>query len=369
MEIKYPEYLKKVQTYQPGKPVSELQRELGLKEVIKLASNENPFGCSLSVKKAVERYATQINRYPDGGAYYLRQALSQFLEVSPDQIIFGNGSNEIIDMIGRVFLSDGSEALFFEGSFVVYRLIAQISGGRYREIPLECDFSRSLEKMLDSISERTKVIFIDNPCNPTGFANKREEMNEFIKNVPDNVIVVLDEAYFEYAKPHGIPDGIDYIRRVNPDIPEKNVIVLRTYSKAYGLAGLRIGYGVARKEIIQILEKVRQPFNTNALAQIAALEALKDQQFVQFSVEENEKGKQFFYEEFEKRNIRFVPTFANFIMFHAHTAQELYQKLLHQGVIVRPAFGFKDYLRVSIGTEEENIRFFEALDKAGYSCR
>ncbi|MDQ7056507.1 MAG: aminotransferase class I/II-fold pyridoxal phosphate-dependent enzyme [Persephonella sp.] len=214
-----------------------------------------------------------------------------------------------------------------------------------------------------------QVIFIDNPCNPTGFANKREEMNEFIKNVPDDVLVVLDEAYFEYAKPHGVPDGIDYIRRINPEIPEKNVVVLRTFSKAYGLAGLRIGYGVARGEIIQILEKVRQPFNTNTLAQIAALEALKDQQFVQFSVDENEKGKQFFYEEFERRNIRFVPTYGNFIMFYVQNREDVYQKLLHQGVIVRPAFGFKDYLRVSIGTEEENIRFFEALDRIGYSCK
>ena len=367
--LEFPEYLKDIKPYQPGKPVEELQRELSIKNIIKLASNENPFGCSLFVKKAVERNAIHINRYPDGGAYYLKEALSKFLSVQPEQIILGNGSNEIIDMIGRVFLSGGKEALFFEGSFVVYRLITRLSGGKFREIPLECDFSRNLNRLLDEISDKTSVIFIDNPCNPTGFANKKEEFHDFVRKLPDNVLLVIDEAYFEYAADHGVPDGINYVRRINPEIPEKNIIVLRTFSKAYGLAGLRIGYGVAKKEIIQILEKVRQPFNTNYLAQLSAVEALKDQDFVRFSVEQNEKGKELFYEEFERRKIFYLPTYGNFIMFRVEDSRRVYEELLKRGVIVRPAFGFEDFLRVSIGREEENISFFKALDSIGYSCK
>ncbi len=360
--LQIPEYIKSIQTYKPGKPIEEVQRELGLKEVIKLASNENPFGCSLFVKKVIEEEALHINRYPDGGAFYLRKALSDFLEISPEEIIFGNGSNEILDMVARVFLQNG-EALIFEGSFVVYEIVTKIAGGSVKKVPLECDFSRNLEKLLDNITDKTRVIFLDNPCNPTGFANKKEEFEEFLKALPDDVLLVLDEAYFEYAKSHGVPDGLNYIHPINPNIPQKNILVLRTFSKAYGLAGLRIGYGVARKEIIEILEKVRQPFNTNLLAQKAAIEALKDQNFVRFSVEENEKGKLQLYEGFEKKRIFFVPTYGNFIMFKVDNPEQTYESLLKKGVIVRPAFGFPDFLRVSIGTSEENKKFLEALEK------
>ncbi|WP_457639194.1 histidinol-phosphate transaminase [Persephonella sp.] len=360
--VNYPEYLKGVKPYSPGKPVEELQRELGINEVVKLASNENPFGCSLFVKKAVERAVTHINRYPDGGAYYLRKKLSEFYGVSPDQIVFGNGSNDIIDMIGRVFLSGGGEALFFQGSFIVYRLTAQINGGVFREVPLESDFSRNLEKLLSQITDRTKVIFVDNPCNPTGFANRKEEFDEFVKKLPEDVLLVLDEAYFEYAKDSGVPDGISYVQGILPEAENKNIIVLRTFSKAYGLAGLRIGYGIAKREIVQILEKVRQPFNTNSLAQTAAVEALKDQSFVRFSVEENEKGKKQLYEGLERLNLHFVPTYGNFIMFQVNNPEEVYERLLHKGVIVRPAFGFDRYLRVSIGRKDENEKFLKELE-------
>lgn len=361
--LEYPKYLDGVKVYKPGKPIEEVQRELGLKEVVKLASNENPFGCSLFVKKAIEKEALHINRYPDGGAFYLREELSKFLEVPKEQIIFGNGSNEIIDMIARVFLSPESEALMFEGSFVVYEIVSKIAGASVKKVPLECDFSRNLENLLKNITDKTKVIFIDNPCNPTGFANKKEEFDEFIKNVPEDVLLVLDEAYFEYAKEHGVPDGINYVNPINPNIPKKNIIVLRTFSKAYGLAGLRIGYGIASEKIIGILEKVRQPFNVNYLAQVAAVEALKDQAFVKFSVEQNELGKEQLYEGLERKGYSFVPTYGNFIMFKVNNAEETYNKLLRKGIIVRPAFGFPDYLRVSIGTKEENEKFLQALDE------
>ncbi len=357
-----PEYIKNLKPYKPGKPIEEVQRELNLKEVIKLASNENPFGCSLFVKKAIEKEAVNINRYPDGRVFYLRKELSKFLSVNPDEIIFGNGSNEIIDLIGRTFLKEGDEVLSFKYSFVVYKLVTQLSGGIFKEVDVEDDLSRNLNKLLEAITPKTKIIFIDNPCNPTGFANLKEEMDDFIKKVPEDVIVVIDEAYFEYGKEHGLPNGIHYVFPINPEIPKnKNVIVLRTFSKAYGLAGLRIGYGISKKEIIDILERVRQPFNVNHLAQIGAVEALKDQKFVDFSVSKNEKGKEQLYEGLERLNIHFYPTFGNFILFKIQNGDEVYDRLLKKGIIVRPAFGMENHLRVSIGTEQENKKFLEAL--------
>lgn len=366
--LKIPEHLKDIKPYKPGKPIEELKRKLNIDEVIKLASNENPFGCSLFVKKAIEQATLHINRYPDGSAFYLRKELSKFLEINEDEIIFGNGSNEIIDLIARVFLSKSDEAIAFQGSFVVYKLVSQIQGANFKEIPLECDFSRNLDNLLKNITSKTKVIFIDNPCNPTGFANKKEEFDEFIKNIPDDILLVLDEAYFEYAKEHNVPDGLNYIHPLNPKIPQKNIIVLRTFSKVYGLAGLRIGYGIAKREIINVLEKVRQPFNTNYLAQIGAVEALKDQKFVEYSVKENEKGKKQLYEGFEKLGIKFIPTYGNFIMFYLENSKEVYEKLLEKGIIIRPAFGFENWLRVSIGTDYENKKFLNALKQIIERC-
>ncbi|NPA52055.1 MAG: histidinol-phosphate transaminase [Aquificae bacterium] len=359
--LNIPPYLKSIKPYKSGKPIEELKRELGLTEIIKLASNENPFGCSLLVKRAIEQQTVHINRYPDGKAYYLRDQLSKFLEIDQDEIIFGNGSNEIIDLTARVFLSPDADALAFQGSFPIYKLVSKTVGANFIEVPLECDFSRNLEKLLNAITPKTKVIFIDNPCNPTGFANKKEEFDQFIKALPNDVVLVLDEAYHEYTKGHNIPNGLNYIHPINPNIPKKNVILLRTFSKAYGLAGLRIGYAVAQKEIVEILEKVRQPFNTNLLAQIGALEALKDQNFVEFSVKENEKGKIQLYEGFEQLGIKFLPTYANFIMFQVEDADKVYNQLLKEGIIIRPAFGFDNWLRVSIGTKDENIKFLSAL--------
>ena len=357
-----PEYVKKLKPYKPGKPINEVQRELKLKEVIKLASNENPFGCSLFVKRAIEKETVNINRYPDGGAFHLKNKLSKFLSVDKDEIILGCGSNEIIDLIARTFLREGDEVLSFQYSFIVYKLITQLNGGIFKEVPVEKDLSRDINKLLNSITEKTKLIFIDNPCNPTGFANLKEEMDEFIKKVPENVIVVIDEAYFEYAKEHGVPNGIHYVSPLNPEIPKnKNVIVLRTFSKAYGLAGLRIGYGISKREIIDILERVRQPFNISHLAQVGAVEALKDQKFVEFCVSENEKGKEQLYEGLERLNIHFYPTYGNFILFKIQNAEEIFDRLMKNGIIIRPAFGMKNHLRVSIGTEEENKKFLENL--------
>ena len=356
----YLKHLENVPVYKPGKPIDEIKRELGLDEVIKLASNENPFGCSLFVKKAIERETLNINRYPDGGAYYLRKELAKFLSVDEEEIIFGNGSNDVLDMIARAFLKEGDEVLIFQYSFIVYKIVSLIQGATVKEVPVEKDFSRNLNKLLENISSKTKIIFIDNPCNPTGVANLKEEFDEFIINLPENVLLVIDEAYFEYAKQHGVPNGINYVKPINPKIPKKNVIITRTFSKAYGLAGLRIGYGIADKEIIKILEKVRQPFNTNHLAQIGAIQALKDQKFVEYSVSQNEIGKEYLYEELEKLNIHFIPSFANFVMFKS-PVENLYEKLLKKGIAIRPAFGVEGYFRVSVGTMEENKKFIQVL--------
>jgi len=357
--MNYLKHLDNVPVYKPGKPIDEVKREIGLEEVIKLASNENPFGCSLFVKKAIEKETLNINRYPDGGAYYLRKELSKFLSVDEGEIIFGNGSNEVLDMIARAFLKEGDEVLIFQYSFIVYKIVSLIQGATIKEVPVEKNFSRNLNKLLENISPRTKVIFIDNPCNPTGVANLKEDFDNFIMNLPDNVLLVIDEAYFEYAKQHNVPNGINYVKLINPKIPKKNIIITRTFSKAYGLAGLRIGYGVANKEIIKVLEKVRQPFNTNHLAQVGAIEALKDQKFVEYSVLQNEIGKEYLYEELEKLNIHFIPSFANFIMFKS-PIDNLYDSLLKNGVAIRPAFGVD---RVSIGTMEENKKFIEILKR------
>lgn len=360
--MNYLKHLDNVPVYKPGKPIDEVKREIGLEEVIKLASNENPFGCSLFVKKAIEKETLNINRYPDGGAYYLRKELSKFLSVDEGEIIFGNGSNEVLDMIARAFLKEGDEVLIFQYSFIVYKIVSLIQGATIKEVPVEKNFSRNLNKLLENISPRTKVIFIDNPCNPTGVANLKEDFDNFIMNLPDNVLLVIDEAYFEYAKQHNVPNGINYVKLINPKIPKKNIIITRTFSKAYGLAGLRIGYGVANKEIIKVLEKVRQPFNTNHLAQVGAIEALKDQKFVEYSVLQNEIGKEYLYEELEKLNIHFIPSFANFIMFKS-PIDNLYDSLLKNGVAIRPAFGVDGFYRVSIGTMEENKKFIEILKR------
>lgn len=355
-------HLENVHVYKPGKPIDEVKRKLGLEEVIKLASNENPFGCSLFVKKAIERETLNVNRYPDGGVYYLRKELSKFLAVDKDEIIFGNGSNEVLDMIARAFLKEGDEVLIFQYSFIVYRIVSLIQGATIKEVPVEKDFSRNLNKLLENISSKTKIIFIDNPCNPTGVANLKDEFDNFIINLPEDILLVIDEAYFEYAKLHGVPNGINYVKPINPKVPKKNVIITRTFSKAYGLSGLRIGYGIADKEIIKILERVRQPFNTNHLAQIGAIQALKDQKFVEYSVSQNEIGKEYLYEELEKLNIHFIPSFANFVMFKS-PVNNLYTELLKKGIAIRPAFGVDGYYRVSVGTMEENKKFISALRK------
>ncbi len=355
------EYVSAIKPYVPGKPVAELERELGIKGSVKLASNENPLGPSRKALEALKKFMDteyDLHRYPEGGGYYLKNALSgKFAErgakVGHDEIILGNGSNELLDIAVRTFMGPGDEAVMARPSFIVYSMAVQSVGGSSIEVPLT-DFRHDLAKMADAVTKKTKLVFIANPNNPTGAGNKGDEFRQFMSRVPDGVLVVLDEAYYEYVKDPEYPDTIQYF------MDGRDVLVLRTFSKAYGLAGLRVGYGIAKKEILSEMNKVRAPFNTNTLAQLAALSALNDQEHLRRSVEVNEQGKQFLYKQLDSLSIRYVPTEANFIYLLLDIdARAVNEALLRMGVIIRP-MGPKE-IRVTIGLPEENKRFIEAL--------
>jgi histidinol-phosphate aminotransferase len=354
--LKVPEYIKSIKPYVPGKPVEELERELGITGSIKLASNESPLGPSPLALKALREGIDGLNRYPDGSCYYLSNLLSEKLGVKPDAILFGNGSNELIELAARTFMSPGDEAIMAHPSFVVYPTITQASGCRSIVVPLK-ENRHDLEAMADKITDRTKIIFIANPNNPTGTINTEPEMNSFMKRVPDNVLVIIDEAYFEYVTSSEYADSMEYLDEDRP------LLVLRTFSKIYGLAGLRIGYGISDPSIIEEMNKVRQPFNVNSLAQRAAIAALEDIEHIKEAKRLNEEGKKYLYSEFASLGIEYIPTEANFIfiILKDDTAPQLYNNLLKEGVIIRPMG--ERALRVTIGLPDENKRLVEALKK------
>ncbi len=354
--INVSENIRSISPYVPGKPVEELERELGISGSIKLASNENPLGPSPKAVTAIRKALEGLNRYPDGSGFYLSRALAKQLGVEPGQIILGNGSNELIELAVRTFLQPGDEAVSADPSFVVYRMITQAAGGTNVVVPCK-DLRHDLDAMAERITDRTRIVFIANPNNPTGTMNTREEMDRFLARVPDHVLVAVDEAYFEYVTRADYPDSLDYLKE------GRNIIALRTFSKIYGLAGLRIGYGITKPEIAELMNKVRQPFNTNSLAQAGALAALADRKHVEKSVTLNNEGKQFLYRELDRLEVSYVPTEANFILFETKLAsKDLYERLLRDGVIVRPMGPSK--LRVTIGLPEENKRFAEGLEAA-----
>lgn len=345
--------------YQPGRPIEEVKRELGLKEVIKLASNENPLGPSPKAVKAIKGALGKINRYPEGGCFYLRQDLSKKLKVSPENLIFGNGSDEIIDIIIKTFCREDEEILTSEVSFLEYKIIAQQNGRLTRTVPL-MDFKYDLSALKKNIGPKTRVIFIANPNNPTGSYVSKKEVEGFLLNLPENILVVFDEAYFEFVDQNDFPDVIKYIEK------GKNVMLLRTFSKIYGLAGLRIGYGIAKKEFIQYLERCRQPFNVNLLAQEAAQAALSDATFVKKSKKIAAEGKEYLYQSLEKMGIEYIPSATNFILLNLkRDGIEVFKKLLKKGVIIRDMrqYGLKDFIRVTVGTKKENRKFVVALKK------
>lgn len=349
----------KLVPYQPGKPIEEVKRELGLEDIIKLASNENVLGPSPKAVEAIRRAAEEVWLYPDGSCFELRRALSSHLDVPPEMLVFGNGSDEIIHYLGVTFLREGETVIQAHPSFVRYEAAAVLNNAECIKVPLS-DLTHDLRAMREQIDDRTKMVFIANPNNPTGTINTRDDVEAFLDDLPDHVITVFDEAYFEYVDSAEYPDTVSYARQ------GRLVIVLRTFSKVYALAGLRIGYGIAPPEIVRALEQVREPFNVSLVAQRAAIASLADADQVARARAMNAAGKEYLYAEFDALGLTYAPTQANFVFVDTGwDSRKVFESLLHQGVIVRTGdiFGLPTYIRVTIGTEEQNRRFVEALKK------
>lgn len=355
------EWMKTLPSYEPGRPLEEVARELGLDgidEMIKLASNENSLGPSPRAVEAMRKEAERMHLYPDGGAYYLKQALAKQLQVSPNQIIPGNGSNELIELLGHVFLSPGDQIVMSECAFVVYKLVAMLFNAETISVPMR-EFTHDLDAMLAAITPQTKLVFVANPNNPTGTKVSNEVLDAFIRAVPDHVITVIDEAYVELLPEGEQPDVLQYIRE------ERAVCALRTFSKGYGLAGLRLGYSIASTEISQLLNRARQPFNVNYMAQVAALAALEDEAHLQATRTMTTDGLQQLGRALEADGIEYVPSCVNLLLVKVGEGRHVFQQLQQQQVIVRPmdGYGLPEYIRVTVGTAAENERFLNALRK------
>jgi histidinol-phosphate aminotransferase len=355
-----PEYIKAIAPYQGGKPISELAREMGLHEqdIVKLASNENPLGISPNADYAIQEAILDIARYPDGNSFALRDAVSTKFNVAPNQIVFGNGSNDILELSARAFLTAGWEAIYSEHAFAVYPLVTKATGAKGVVVPAK-NFGHDLSAMLAAVTPKTRIIFVANPNNPTGTLLGKVELLAFLKQVPKALLVVLDEAYDEYLSAENKSEAISWINEFD------NLIISRTFSKAYGLAGLRVGFGLCHADIADLMNRVRQPFNVNSIAQAAAVASLSDDDFVERSYALNQAGMAQLTQGFNKLGIEYIPSFANFVSFAVKNAAEVNQKLLQNGVIVRPIanYDMPDYLRVSIGLFSENARFLEVLEQ------
>lgn len=343
--------------YEPGKPIEETARELGLapEDIIKLASNENPLGPSPKAKEAMIAEVELAHLYPDGGGYKLRSALAQKHDVEFENVVLGNGSNEIIELLCHSFLKPGVSLIAAEHAFVVYKLMATLFGADYIEVP-DPGFVHDLDAMADAITPETRLVFIANPNNPTGTLVKQAEIDRFIDRLPDHVVAVFDEAYYEFLEE--APDTLRYVRE------GRNVCVMRTFSKAQGLSALRIGYGFAPPHIAGLLNRSRQPFNANAIAQAAALAAINDQEHIEATVQNNKEGIAFFENAFEQRNWEFIPSHANFVLVKVGDGDHVFQELLKKGVIVRAMRGYKlpEWVRISVGTPSQNQRCLQELD-------
>lgn len=342
--------------YPPGKPIEELERELGIKGSIKLASNENPLGPSPKAVAAVAASLGGLHRYPDGSCHYLREKLALRLSMPMESIIIGNGSNEIIELLVRAYLNNGDEAVMADPSFAVYPIVVKAAGAKAVCAPLN-GFRHDLAAMAGLITAKTRIVFIANPNNPTGTTVSAAEFRSFMRGVPDDIIVCVDEAYFEFVRTKGFPVTLDYINE------GRNVLLLRTFSKVYGLAGLRVGYGVARPEMLDYMNRVRQPFNVNSLAQTAALAALDDEGHLKGTLDNNVAGLDYLFKELGAMGLPCVPTEANFFLVKVHDGKRVYEALLRKGVIVRPmaSYNMPEYIRVSVGLPQENRRLVESL--------
>jgi histidinol-phosphate aminotransferase len=355
-----PDYIRAIAPYQGGKPISELAREMGLNEadIVKLASNENPLGISPKAQMAIDDAIADIARYPDGNSFALREVVSKKFNVATNQIVFGNGSNDILELAARAFLGKGAEAIYSQHAFAVYPLVTQAVGATGVVVPAK-NYAHDLDGFLSAITSKTKLIFIANPNNPTGTLIKKDALSAFMHKVPGNVLILLDEAYDEYLSAENKSVAIDWLG----EFP--NLIISRTFSKAYGLAGLRVGFGLMHAEVADMLNRVRQPFNVNSIAQVAAIASLADEDFVARSYAANQAGMAQLTQGFQKLAIEYIPSHGNFVSFKVKDAAQVNQKLLQKGVIVRPIANYEmpEYLRVSVGLFSENSRFLEVLEK------
>ena len=360
LKLNIPDNIAAITPYPPGKPIDELEREYGITGSIKLASNENPWGPSPAVMAALHEELVNLNRYPDGSCYYLTEAVAEKNGVEPAEIVLGNGSNEVIEFLVKAFVRQGDEVITSHPSFLMYQKFVQVRGGVNHVVPLS-GMEHDLETIYKTITEKTRLIFLDNPNNPTGLVIKPTDLDRLLSKVPESVITVLDEAYVDYVDKASRVDTRSFIRNREGCCP---VVLLRTFSKAYGLSGLRVGYGLMAKEVALCLHKVRQPFNINRMAQVGALAALKDEAFYQQTLSKTRKGLEFLSAEVGKTGCVSYPSQTNFFLIDVKgDADKLYQKMLYKGVIVRSmsSYGFPSFIRVTVGTEGENNRFLGAL--------
>lgn len=361
LKFKVPDYFSKIKPYVPGKPIEEVEREYGIGNSIKLASNENPLGPSPMAVEAIHRAVENLHRYPDAGGYELIQAIAAKNDIDPGNIVLGNGSDDIIALLARVLLGSGDEVILPQPSFLFYEISILSSGALPVWVPLK-SFKTDLKGMLQKVSPNTRIIFLNVPHNPTGTIISKQDFEEFIAEVPSDIVIVLDEAYIDFVRAANCANSLDFMRT------DKTIVGMRTFSKAYGLAGLRVGYGVMPASLAQLLHRVRQPFNVNTLAQVAAAAALNDIEFLQKTVNLVHDELEFIYDALDKLKLPYIRSQANFFMVKVgdgSTADEVFENLLKQGVIVRSltSYGYSGYIRINIGKHEENIRFLETLEK------
>jgi histidinol-phosphate aminotransferase len=356
--IRARDFLKKIDPYQPGKPIEEVARELNLKgEIIKLASNENPLGASPLALQAIRKASKESYLYPDDNCFYFRKKLAAKLGVDSECIFVGNGSVEILPLAALAYLDPDHSAVGSQSAFIWFKIAVRIAAGELVEVPMK-NHAHDLKAMLKAIKKNTRLVYIANPNNPTGTIVTRKEVEDFFRNVPDHVLVIMDEAYYEYIDDPRYPDSFKYFRE------RKNIMILRTFSKIYGLAGVRLGYGIARQEIIASLAKLRISFNVNRLSQIAGTAALDDDRHVRRGKQINDSGKAYLYDAYRKLGLFYLPTFANFIFVDfARDSQTVFEALQRKGIITRTIkeYGFPHALRITIGTEEQNHKLIRAL--------